>query len=66
MKFYGKAEESAKAIHGGCWEYIRSYAERAGLEVIDACGKVLQRACEAVALIPDTAAALREREGAVA
>jgi hypothetical protein len=51
---------------GGCWKYIQSYAERAGLEVIDACGKVLQRTCEAVALILDTAAALREREEAVA
>ena len=51
---------------GGCWKYIQSYAERAGLEVIDACGKVLQRTCEAVALILDTAEALREREEAVA
>ena len=51
---------------GGCWKYIQSYAERAGLEVIDACGKVLQRTCEAVALILDTAAALRKREEAVA
>lgn len=51
---------------GGCWQYIRGYAERAGLEVIDACGKVLQRTCEAVALILDAAEALRDREGAVA
>ena len=51
---------------GGWWKYIQSYAERAGLEVIDACGKVLQRTCEAVALILDTADALREREEAVA
>jgi antirestriction protein ArdC len=51
---------------GGCWEYIQAYAEKAGLEVIDACGKVLQRTCEAVALILDTAEALREREEAVA
>ena len=33
---------------------------------IDACDKVLQRTCEAVALILDTADALREREEAVA
>jgi antirestriction protein ArdC len=51
---------------GGCWEYIQRYAEKAGLEVIDACGKVLQRTCEAVALILDTADALREKEEAVA
>jgi hypothetical protein len=51
---------------GGCWQYIQGYAERAGLEVIDACGKVLQRTCEAVALILDAAEALREREEAVA
>jgi hypothetical protein len=51
---------------GGCWEYIWRYAEKAGLEVIDACGKVLQRTCEAVAVILDTAEALREREEAVA
>jgi hypothetical protein len=38
------------------------------LELIDACGKVLQRTCEAVALILliDTAEALRVREEAVA
>jgi hypothetical protein len=51
---------------GGCWEYIERYAEKSGLEVIDACDKVLQRICEAVALILDTAEALREREKAVA
>jgi antirestriction protein ArdC len=51
---------------GGRWQYIQSYAERAGLEVVDACGKVLQRTCEAVALILDAAEALREREEAVA
>jgi hypothetical protein len=47
---------------GGCWEYVRWYAKRAGLEVIDACGKVLKRTCDAVALILDAAeelAALR-------
>jgi hypothetical protein len=51
---------------GGCWKYIQHYAEKAGLEVIDACGKVLQRTCEAVALVLDTAEALRETEEAVA
>jgi hypothetical protein len=51
---------------GGCWQYIRGYAEKAGIEVIDACGKLLQRTCEAVALILDAGEALQEREGAVA
>ena len=45
----------------GCWKYIQDYAEKAGLEVIDACGKVLQRTCEAVALILDTPLSRRER-----
>ena len=40
---------------GGCWEYIQRYADSAGIEVFDACGKVLGRTCEAVALILDTA-----------
>ena len=51
---------------GGCWQYIQRYAEKAGLEVIDACGKVLQRTCEAVALILDTAEELRKGTEAVA
>jgi hypothetical protein len=51
---------------GGCWEHIQGFAEKAGLGVIDACGKVLQRTYEAVALILDAGEALREREEAVA
>jgi hypothetical protein len=47
---------------GGCWDYIRWYADKAGLEVIDACGKVLQRTCDAVALILDTAEELADLE----
>ena len=45
---------------GGCWEYIRRYAGDEKIEVLSACGKVLDRTCEAVALILDTAEALRE------
>ena len=40
---------------GGCWDYIQWYAKKEGLEVLDACGKVLTRTCDAVGLILDTA-----------
>ena len=40
---------------GGCWEYIRSYAGEEKIDVLAACGRVLDRTCEAVALILDTA-----------
>lgn len=40
---------------GGCWEYIQQYANKEGIDVLSACGKVLDRTCEAVALILDTA-----------
>jgi hypothetical protein len=43
---------------GGCWEYVQRYARKQGIEVLDACGKVLERTCEAVALILDTAEAI--------
>ena len=35
---------------GGCWEYIQHYAAQTGIEVVDACGWVLDRTCEAVVL----------------
>jgi hypothetical protein len=44
---------------GGCWDYFRWYAEKQEIEVLDACGKVLKRVCEAVALILDTAERLQ-------
>lgn len=40
---------------GGCWQYISTYAERAGIQPITACQRVLTRTCDAVALILDTA-----------
>jgi len=40
---------------GGCWEYIKSYAGEEKIDVLAACGRVLDRTCEAVALILDTA-----------
>jgi hypothetical protein len=44
---------------GGCWEYIRCYSEKEKIEPVDACGRVLERVCGAVALILDTAEELR-------
>ena len=40
---------------GSCWEYVNRYAKDAGLEPIQACQRVLKRACDSVALILDTA-----------
>jgi hypothetical protein len=48
---------------GGCWGYVRRYAEEAGAEVVEACGRVLDRTCQAVALIMETAEAV-QRPGA--
>ena len=47
---------------GGCWEYIQGYAKKEGIEVLAACGAVLDRTCEAVALILDTAEQVRDAE----
>ncbi len=49
---------------GGCWEYVKRYAGDERVEVLSACGKVLDRTCGAVAQILDTAEAIRtERAG---
>ena len=45
----------ADADLGGCWEYVSAYAEQAGIQPVTACQRVLKRACDAVALILDTA-----------
>lgn len=53
---------------GGCWEYIQRYAGDEKVNVLAACGRVLDRTCEAVALILDTAEELKsptEGEAAV-
>lgn len=44
---------------GGCWAYIKGYAEREEISTVDACMKVLERTCKAVAMILDTAEAIR-------
>jgi len=46
------------ADRGGCWRYVKAYADAADIEPIKACQRVLGRTCDAVALILDTAAQL--------
>jgi hypothetical protein len=48
---------------GGCWDYVRRYAGDEKIEVLSACGKVLDRTCGAVALILDTAEQLQVAQG---
>jgi hypothetical protein len=43
------------ADRGGCWRYVKAYADAAEIEPIKACQRVLGRTCDAVALILDTA-----------
>ena len=43
---------------GGCWDYIQRYAETAKVEPVAACLRFLNRTCDAVALILDSAAEL--------
>ena len=40
---------------GGCWEYVQGYAAKEEITATEACMKVLDRTCKAVALILDTA-----------
>jgi len=44
---------------GGTLAYVRAYAAAAGLEVVEACGRVLDRTCSAVSLILATGEQLR-------
>ena len=50
------------ADRGGCWRYVKAYADAAEIEPIKACQRVLGRTCDAVALILDTAAELASVE----
>lgn len=47
---------------GGCWEYIQRVSGDEKKEVLGVCGKVLNRTCDAVALILDTAEELSEKQ----
>lgn len=40
---------------GGCWKYINRYAKKERKEVLSVCSWLLDRTCEAVSLILDTA-----------
>jgi hypothetical protein len=40
---------------GGGWSYIQRYAIGAGIDATDACARVLERTCQAVAAILDAA-----------
>jgi hypothetical protein len=47
---------------GGCWQYVEGYAKRQGIDVLKACNLVLERTCEAVALILDTGEEIKANE----
>ncbi len=47
---------------GGCWSYVNRYATENGIEVLEACSRVLDRTCKAVALILDCAEQLTEAQ----
>lgn len=49
---------------GGCFAYIRAYAEKEKIAVTEACIRVLDRTCAAVALILDTAEQMKEESKA--
>jgi hypothetical protein len=45
---------------GGCWEYIKEYAEGEKIAVAEGCMRVLDRTCAAVGLILDTAEQIKQ------
>jgi len=47
---------------GGCWRYVQKYASEAGIEPVEACGRVLDRMAGAIALILDTAQQIEQEE----
>ena len=56
----------ADADVGGCFEYIKQYCDRDNVKVDRVCMMLLDRICNAVKLILDTAKELRSAEKAVA
>lgn len=44
---------------GGCWNYVNAYAKDSEKDTASACVSVLNRTCQAVALVLDTAEALQ-------
>ena len=55
LECLGLSEDSDR---GGCWVYVASYAQKAGIEPISACTQVIDRTCKAVALVLEEAARL--------
>jgi hypothetical protein len=51
---------------GGCFQYIKSYAEKNGKDVLGACLKVFKRTCEAVAFALESAEKLCQQQAAAA
>ena len=47
---------------GGCWDYIQSWTRDKNIRPIDACMQVVNRTCQAVALILQTAEQLAQPE----
>jgi hypothetical protein len=48
-----------EADRGGCWQYVKRYAEKSNLDPVTACQRLLNRVCASVALILDTADEVR-------
>jgi len=46
---------TVESDRGGCWEYVTTYATKAGIEPISACMLVIERTCQAVARVLDEA-----------
>jgi hypothetical protein len=51
---------------GGCWQYVERYAKANSRNTLSVCEALLQRTCEAVALILDTADKLSAAESEAA
>jgi len=50
---------------GGCWVYIKEYAEKEKIGVAEGCMQVLDRTCAAVGVILDTAEQIKRASGGV-
>lgn len=46
---------SVEADLGGCWRYVKAYADKADLQPVTACRRVVERVCAAVNLVLDEA-----------
>ncbi len=50
--------DESDADLGGCFESVKHYCDRNDAKIDRVCVQLLDRVCEAVALIPDTAETL--------